>query len=89
VFAATVAIWSNVPFVPVLRSIPKPFSLLELSAQARVIVPETSLVNQALTCGLGVIPLLNAWAFTSEVAVRAKGAEYSLEDCVGVVPSVV
>jgi hypothetical protein len=48
-----------------------------------------SFVNQALTCGLGVIPFLNAWAFTSEVAVRAKGAEYTLEDCVGVVPSVV
>jgi len=35
---------------------------------------EASLVNQALTCELGVMPLLNACAFTSEVAVRAKGA---------------
>jgi hypothetical protein len=50
---------------------------------------EASFVNQALACELGVIPLLNAWAFTREVVVRAKGAEYTLEDCVGVVPSVV
>jgi hypothetical protein len=49
----------------------------------------TSFVNQALTCELGVIPFLNAWVFTSEVAVRGNGAVYDLEDCVGVVPSVV
>jgi hypothetical protein len=48
-----------------------------------------SFVNQALTWELAIIPFLNAWAFTSEVAVRTKGAEYTLEDCVGVVPSVV
>jgi hypothetical protein len=35
---------------------------------------EASFVNQALTCELGVIPLLNAWAFIREVAVRVKGA---------------
>jgi hypothetical protein len=50
---------------------------------------ETSFVNHALACELGVIPLLKAWALTSEVAVRLKGALYCLEDCVGVVPSVV
>jgi hypothetical protein len=50
---------------------------------------ETLWVNQALAIELGVIPLLNAWAFTSDVAVREKGAVYSLEDCVGLVPSVV
>lgn len=87
--APTVAIGAKVPLVPVLRSIPNPFSSVELSAQARVSVPDTSFVNQALTWELGVIPLLNAWALTSEVAVRTKGAVYSLEDCVGVVPSVV
>ena len=48
-----------------------------------------SFVNQALTCELGVIPLLNAWAFTSDVAVRENGAAYCWEDCVGLVPSVV
>jgi len=50
---------------------------------------EASFVNQALTWELGVIPLLNAWAFTSEVVVRVKGALYGVEDCVGLVPSVV
>ena len=50
---------------------------------------EASFVNQALTCELGVIPLLNAWAFTRDVAVRENGALYCWEDCVGVVPSVV
>jgi hypothetical protein len=50
---------------------------------------EASLVNQALTCELGVMPLLNACAFTSAVAVRAKGAVYCFEVCVGLVPSVV
>ena len=50
---------------------------------------EVSFVNQALACELGVILLLNASAFTSVVAVRPKGAVYSLEDCVGAVPSVV
>jgi hypothetical protein len=35
---------------------------------------ETSFVNHALTTELGVIPLLNASAFTSAVAVRVKGA---------------
>lgn len=50
---------------------------------------EASFVNQALTCELGVIPLLNAWAFTRNVAVRENGALYCLEDCVGLVPSVV
>ena len=49
----------------------------------------TSFVNQALTCELGVIPFLNAWAFTRDVAVRENGALYCLEDCVGLVPSVV
>ena len=50
---------------------------------------ETLLVNQALAIALGVIPLLNASAFTRAVAVRMKGAVYSFEDCVGFVPSVV
>jgi hypothetical protein len=50
---------------------------------------EASLVNQALTCALGVIPLLNASAFTREVFARLKGAVYCFEDCVGFVPSVV
>lgn len=50
---------------------------------------EASLVNQALTCELGVMPLMNACAFTSEVAVRVKGAVYFFEACVGLVPSVV
>ena len=50
---------------------------------------ETLLVNQALASELGVIPLLNASAFTREVAVRGKGAVYCCEDCVGFVPSVV
>lgn len=50
---------------------------------------EASLVNQALTCELGVMPLLNACVFTSEVAVRAKGAVYCFEAWVGLVPSVV
>jgi len=50
---------------------------------------EESFVNQALTCELGVIPLLNAWPFTSDVAVRENGAAYCWEDCVGLVPSVV
>lgn len=31
---------------------------------------EVSFVNQALASELGVIPLLNAWAFTRDVAVR-------------------
>jgi hypothetical protein len=35
---------------------------------------EVSFVNQALASELGVIPLLNAWAFTRDVAARAKGA---------------
>jgi len=35
---------------------------------------EASFVNQALTCELGVIPLLNAWDFIREVAMRVKGA---------------
>jgi hypothetical protein len=50
---------------------------------------EVSFVNQALASELGVIPLLNASAFTREVVVSVKGAVYWLEDCVGVVPSVV
>ena len=50
---------------------------------------EALFVNQALACELGVIPLLNAWAFTREVVVRVKGAVYCFEDCVGFVPSVV
>ena len=50
---------------------------------------ETLLVNQALASELGVIPLLNASAFTREVAVRVKGAVYCFEDCVGFVPSIV
>jgi hypothetical protein len=50
---------------------------------------EASFVNQALAWELGVIPLLNAWAFTRDVAVRESGAVYSLDDCVGLLPSVV
>jgi len=50
---------------------------------------EASFVNQALTGELGVIPLLNASAFTRDVPVREKEALYRLEDCVGVEPSVV
>lgn len=50
---------------------------------------ETLFVNQALAIELGVMPLLNASAFTRAVAVRMKGAAYCFEDCVGFVPSVV
>ena len=50
---------------------------------------EESFVNQALTCELGVILLSKAWAFTREVTVRENGAVYCLDDCVGLVPSVV
>ena len=50
---------------------------------------EVSFVNQALASELGVIPLLNASAFTREVLARMKGAVYCFEDCVGLVPSVV
>ena len=35
---------------------------------------EVSFVNQALASELGVIPLLNAWVFTRDVAVRPKAA---------------
>jgi hypothetical protein len=52
-------------------------------------MPAASFVNQALTMELGVIPLLNAWAFTREVVVSVKGTMYGVEDCVGLVPSVV
>jgi len=41
---------------------------------------EVSFVNQALANELGVIPLLNASAFTSDVAVRENGEAYCLED---------
>jgi hypothetical protein len=41
-----------------------------------ILLGDVSFVNQALTWELGVIPLLNAWDFTREVAVRAKGAIY-------------
>jgi hypothetical protein len=67
----------------------KTVSSLAVLIEAISIKPEASLVNQALTCELGVIPLLNAWAFTREVVVRVKGAAYCVEDCVGFVPLVV
>jgi hypothetical protein len=48
-----------------------------------------STVNQALASELGLELFLNAFALTKEVTPIVNGAEYDIEDSVGVVPLVV